>query len=30
MTEGLATERQEVIDISTLSDADLQKLSNGG
>jgi hypothetical protein len=30
MTEGLATERQEVIDISNLPDAALEKLANGG
>lgn len=30
MTEGLATERQEVIDISTLTDSALEKLANGG
>ena len=30
MTEGLATERQEVIDLSILPDAALEKLANGG
>jgi hypothetical protein len=30
MVEGMATDRQEVIDISTLTDAALEKLANGG
>jgi hypothetical protein len=30
LTEGLATERQEVIDISNLPDSALEKLANGG
>ena len=30
LTEGLSTERTEVVDISAMSDADLEKLANGG
>jgi hypothetical protein len=30
MVEGMATDRQEVIDISTLTDSALEKLANGG